>query len=107
MDIGSMVNNPSASAGDVRDMGSILRSGRYPGEGNGNPLQYSCLGNPMDRGTWRATVLGVTESRRQLSTLETLPLYMHGVPIRLSQDSVHKIQAPVAACLCCLCCSRF
>ena len=48
MDIGSMVSNPSANAGDVRDMGSVPWSGRYPGEGNGNPLQYSCLENPLD-----------------------------------------------------------
>ena len=49
-------------AGDARDMGSIPGSGRSPGEGNGNPLQYSCLGHPMDRGAWWATVHGVLES---------------------------------------------
>ena len=48
-----MVKNLPANAGD---MGSISVSGRSPGEGNGDPLQYSCLGNPMDRGAWRATV---------------------------------------------------
>ena len=48
-----MVKNPPASAGDA---GSIPGSGRSPGEGNGNPLQYSCLGNSMDRGAWPATV---------------------------------------------------
>ena len=47
---GTVVKNLPASAGDARDMGSILESGRYPGEGNGKPLQYSCLENPMDRG---------------------------------------------------------
>ena len=57
-----MVKNPPASGGDARDMGSISGSGRSPGEGNGNPLQCSCLGNPMDRGAWWATVCGVTES---------------------------------------------
>ena len=51
-----MVKNPSAYAGDMRDMGSISRSGRSPGEGNGNPLQYTCQENPMDRGGWQATV---------------------------------------------------
>ena len=51
-----MVKNPSANAGD---MGSIPGSRRSPGIGNGNPLQYSSLGNPMDRGAWRATVHGV------------------------------------------------
>ena len=45
----------------ARDMGSNPRSGRSPGEGNGNPLQDSCLGNSMDRGAWRATVHGVTK----------------------------------------------
>ena len=55
---GSVVKNPPANAGDV---GLIPGSGRSPGEGNGNPLQYSCLGNPMDREAWRATVLGVTK----------------------------------------------
>ena len=43
-------------------MGGIPGSGRTPGEGNGNPLQYSCLGNPMDRGAWQATVHGIPES---------------------------------------------
>ena len=43
-----MVKNPPANAGELRDMGSIPGSGRYPGEGNGHPLQYSCLENPMD-----------------------------------------------------------
>ena len=55
-----MVKNPPAKAGDA---GSIPGSGRSPGEGNGNPLQYSSLGNPMDRGAWRATVLGVAKSQ--------------------------------------------
>ena len=61
-----MVKNLSANAGVIRDRGSIPGSGRPTGEGHSNPLQYSCLGNPMDRGTWRATVHGVTESRTQL-----------------------------------------
>ena len=51
-----MVKNLLANAGDVRDTGSVPGSGRSPGEGNGNPLQYSCLDNLMDRGAWRATV---------------------------------------------------
>ena len=58
-----MVKNPSANAGDVRDMGSIPGSGRSPGGGNGNPLQYSCLENPMNRGAWWATVHGITKSQ--------------------------------------------
>ena len=52
-----MVKSPPANAGDKRDAGSIAWSKRSPGGGNGNPLQYSCLGNPTDRGAWRATVL--------------------------------------------------
>ncbi|CAM9918803.1 unnamed protein product [Rangifer tarandus platyrhynchus] len=54
-------------ANNVGDLGSISGSGRSPAEGNGNPLQYSCLENPMDRGAWWATVHGVTKSRTQLS----------------------------------------
>ena len=55
-----MVKNPPASTGDAGDVGSIPGSARSPGEGNGNPLQYSCLGNTMDREAWQATVHGVT-----------------------------------------------
>ena len=61
-----MVKNPPAKAGDTRDVGSIPGSGRSPGKGPGNPLQYSCLENPMDRGAWWATVHGVTKSPTQL-----------------------------------------
>ena len=53
---GSAVKNLSANAGDASDSGSIPGLGRSPGEGNGNPLQHSCLGNPIDRGAWWATV---------------------------------------------------
>ena len=60
---GSVVKNPPADAGDV---GSIPGSGRFPGEGHGYPLQYSCLGNPMDRGAWRATIRGVAKGRTRL-----------------------------------------
>ena len=55
------------SACNVGDLGSIPGSGRSPGEGNGNPLQYSCLENPMDIGAWWATVHGVAKSRTRLS----------------------------------------
>ena len=57
-----MVKNPPASAAGTRDVGSIPGSERSPGVGNGNPLQYSCLENPVDRGAWQATVHGVAES---------------------------------------------
>ena len=62
------INNPHSNAGDV---GSIPGSGRSPGEGNGNLLQYSRLGNPMDRGVWWATVHGVAKSRTLLMQLST------------------------------------
>ena len=58
----SVVKNLPANAGDIRDMASILGLGRFSGGGNGNPLQYSCLKNSMDRGAWWATVHGVTKS---------------------------------------------
>ena len=61
---GSVVKNPPTNAGD---MGLIPESGRSPGEGNGNSLQNSCLGNSMNRGVWRATVHGVAKSPIQLS----------------------------------------
>ena len=59
----SVVKNPSANTGDIRDEGSIPGSARSPGKGNGNRLQYICLGNPVDRGAWHATVHGVTKSQ--------------------------------------------
>ena len=62
-----VVKNPSASAGDIRDVSSIPVSGRSPGGGRGKPLQYSCLRNPMDKGAWRATALGAATIWSQLS----------------------------------------
>ena len=56
-----VVKNPPAKVGDIRDTGSIPGSGRFPKEGNGNPLQYSHLKNPMDGGDWGATVHGVAK----------------------------------------------
>ena len=64
-----VVENPPANAGDLREAGSIPGLGRCPGRGHGNPLQCSCLENPMDRGTWWATVHRVTKSRTQLKWL--------------------------------------
>ena len=66
-----MVKNLPANAGDIKDMGSIPGSGRSPGKGNGNPLQYCCLENPMDRGAWQATVHGVAKSWTGLKRLST------------------------------------
>ena len=61
-----MVKNLPANTGDIRDVGSIPGSGRSPGGGHGSPLQYSCLENPMDGGTWRATVHGVAKNQIRL-----------------------------------------
>ena len=58
-----VVKNTPANVGDVRDTGSIPGLGRSPGGGHGNPLQYSCLANPMDRGAWWTTAHGLTKSR--------------------------------------------
>ena len=79
--VGLLVKNPSANAGDVRDAGSIPGLGRSPGGGHGNQLQYSCLENPLDSGAWRATVHGITKSRKWLKQLS-----MH------THKSVYKIK---------------
>ena len=60
-----VVKNPPDNAGDIRDMGWILGSGRSPGGGHGNPIQSSRLENPMDRGAWQATVHEVSKSQTQ------------------------------------------
>ena len=67
-----METNLPANARDIRDAGLIPGLGRSPGEGNGNPLQYSCLENPMDRGPWRATVHWIAKSQIRLSDIHTL-----------------------------------
>ena len=77
---GSVVKNAPASAGD---MGSIPGSGRSPGEGNGNPLQHSCLGNPMDRKAWWATVHEVTRVRHDGAHTECWSL----VPVALEETT--------------------
>ena len=66
-----VVKNPTANAGDLRDVGSIPGLERSPGEGHGYPLQCSCLENPMDRGAWWATVHGITKSQTRLKRLNT------------------------------------
>ena len=72
-----MLKSLPANTGDIRDAGSIPGSGMYPGGGHGNPLQYSCLENPMDREAWWATVHGVakesdiTEATQQCTTYKT------------------------------------
>ena len=78
-----MVKNLPASAGDKRDVGSIPESGRSPGGRHGNPLQYSCLENPMDGGAWRATVHGIAES----DMTERLTLLLKLTPEQINQLS--------------------
>jgi len=62
-----VIKNLPVNAGDTRDVGWIPGLRRFPGEENGNPLQYSCLGNPMDSRAWRATVYGVVKESDRLS----------------------------------------
>ena len=71
------IKNSPANTGDTRDMGSIPESGRSLGVGNGSPLQYSCLENPMDRGVWQATAHGIAKSRTRLSTTYVYFIYIY------------------------------
>ena len=71
-----VIKDPTtASVGDIKDVGSIPGSGRSPGEGHGNPLQYSCLENSTDRGAWQDTIHGITQSQTQLKQLSMHVLY--------------------------------
>ena len=79
----SLVAQVKASASNEGDLGSIPGSGRSPGEGNGNPLQYSCLENPMDGGAWWATVHRVAKSQTLLSNLTNLK-------VKKDYESTHK-----------------
>ena len=69
----SAVKNPPAKAGNTRDSGSVPGLERFPGVGNGNPFQYSCLENPMDRGTWDLTVHGILRVGHDLATKPSPP----------------------------------
>ena len=82
--VAQLLKNLSAIAGDAEARDWIPGSGRSPGEGDGNQLQYSCLENSMDRGAWQVTVCGVAKSRTQLS----MPIHMlcGAVKIRIFQD---------------------
>ena len=84
-----MVKNPPTNAGDV---GSVPGSGRSPAEGNSNPLQYSCLGNPMDRGAWWATVHVVEESSITEGLTEThTHTHTHEATVLASEVSLLKV----------------
>ena len=83
-----VIKNPPASAGDARNAGLISGLGRSPGKGNGNPLQYSCLENSVDRRAWQATVQGMAKSQTWLSTEHTSKLYTYTYTcIKNSQNS--------------------
>ena len=89
------LKNPPSNAGDIRDVGSIPGLGRFPGGGNGNPFQYSCLKNPMNRGAWWATVHLVAKSQTWLKWLST-----HADSVLKSSDvtlltKVHMVKAMV------------
>ena len=81
-----MLKNPLANSGDIRNRSSIPGSGRSPGDGNGNPLQYSCLENPRDRGAWWATVHGVPKSQAWLSDF-TFTFYFHALEKEMATHS--------------------
>ena len=82
--VGTSSKQPACQAGDA---GSISGSGRPPGEGNGNPLQYFCLENPMDRGAWWASVHGVTKSRTRLCDLHFHRYYFFPLGTSYTSDS--------------------
>ena len=83
-----VVRNTPANADDIRDAGSIPGSERSPGGGHGNPLQYSCLENPMDRGAWQATIHEVAKSQIQV---KQLPSWSN--PCGLTEPSHSKVSA--------------
>ena len=81
-----MVKNPPANAGNIRDVGSIPGSGRFPGEGNGNPVQYSCLEHPVGREAWGATAHRVAKSWTQLSDF-TFTFHFHALEKEMATHS--------------------
>ena len=87
-----VVKNPPANPGDIKDTGLIPGSGRSSGGGHGNPLHYSCLENPMDRGAWRATVHGVTKSRTWLKWLRTHALIQYEFILIISAETFFPIR---------------
>ena len=86
-----VVKNLPANAGDIRDMGLIPGLGKSPGKGHGNPHQYSCQENPMDRGAWRATVLGVSKRWTRLKQLSTHTHTHTPVSTTTIPDSKHTV----------------
>ena len=97
-----MVKNLPANSGDSKDVGLIPGLGRFPGEGNGYPLQYSCLEYPMDRGVWWARVYGVAKCRTQLSThthiaFISIPSFRN--PLKTNKTNLgHHLPAVIISC---------
>ena len=89
-----MAQMVKASGYNAGDLGLIPGLGRYPGEGNGNPLQYSCLENRMDRRAWLAAVHGVAKSWTRLSNFTSLPFYSNGSKVGLL-DTIRMCAEPV------------
>ena len=81
-----VVKNPLASAGDIRDTGSIPGWGRSPGRGHDNPLQYSCLRNPIDKGAWQATVQRVSLVSKSQTQLKQLNTHTHTGQINTEEN---------------------
>ena len=81
-----VVKKPPTKAGDVRDVGLIAGLGRSPGGGNGNPLQYSCQENPIDRGAWQCRVHGVIKSQTQLSMCMHVALTVCPAPLHITHS---------------------
>ena len=87
-----VVKNPPASAGDVKDTGSVPGSGRSPGGGKGNPLQYPCLESPTDRGAWRAIVHRVAQSQTRLKWLSTHTYHHRQVNYAYVKENAHSTE---------------
>ena len=94
--VAQLVKNLPANAGEPRDAGSIPGSGRSPGGGQGNPLQYSCLKNSMDRGAWWAMVRKFTKSQ---TWLKWLSMHIHNLPLSLMQLFLGPYSLFVFCCL--------
>ena len=89
------VKNPPTNAGDIRHLGLIPGSGRSPGGGHGNLLQYSCLENPTNRGAWRATVHGVSKNQTWLSTTHSTSwLYQFTFPPTVQEGLLFSTSSP-------------
>ena len=97
---GSVGKEPTCNSGDTGDMGSILGSGRFPGEGHGYPLQYSCLENSMDRGAWQAAVLGVAKSQTCLSDCACARAHTHTHTHTHTGPTPGEAEAPSMTTLC-------